>query len=163
MKSILLNAHNLPEAETSMLSSLLPHEHREPSTSHTVQWTELNVYHSSLLWVLERTEIHSKTTFTRRVWHPFCRRSFLAFSLPVSHPGGANWWLIPYKIYLWCAPHHGKIGFLHLPKRSDTKENTLVGSSPSNAKRQSLHWTFSVPAHCQVTTHSLAGHLLQKQ
>lgn len=25
---------------------------------------------------------------------------FFVFSLPVYHPGGANWWLIPYKIDL---------------------------------------------------------------
>ena len=107
--------------------------------------------------------VPSKTTFTWYVLHPFCRWSFLAFSLPVYHPGGANWWPIPYIIDLWCPPHHGKIGFLHLLKCSDKKENTLVKSSPCNAKRQSLPWTLSIPIHCQVTTHSLTGHLLQKQ
>lgn len=161
MKTILLNAQTILKLRLLRFLHCCPmstESRPHPTLCSEGSWTYTTV-RSRKRWY----RIPSKTTFTRCVWHPFCRRSFLAFSLPVSHPGGANWWLVPYKTDLWGSPHHGKIGFLHLPKCSDKEENTLVGSSPSNAKRQSGHWTLGIPAHCQVTTHSLAGHLLQKQ
>lgn len=49
---------------------------------------------------------------------------FAFLALTMNHPGGAEWWPILYRSYLWWSPHHGRIGFLLLPS-AQIKRKTL--------------------------------------